>query len=93
MLLPIAVISGAGGWRSCAETATYTRASFARLVALGAFAMVTDPNPMAALLVFEGSSFVPVLLRERCSSLLQGHWNAARCPAWEATATAALEIG
>ena len=46
------------------QAASYAGASFAQLIMFGALAIITDPTPTQALLIFGGSSFVPVLIYE-----------------------------
>jgi O-antigen/teichoic acid export membrane protein len=49
---------------------TYVGASFAQLVAFGALAIALDPSPTVALMVFGGSSIVPIALLELRRPLL-----------------------
>ncbi len=54
------------------QAASYAGASFAQLVMFGGLAILTHPTPTQALLIFGGSSFVPVLIYEWKRPVLRG---------------------
>jgi O-antigen/teichoic acid export membrane protein len=54
------------------QAASYAGASLAQLLMFGVLALLTQPTPTQALLIFGGSSFVPVLLYEWKRPVLRG---------------------
>ena len=54
------------------QAASYVGASLAQLIAFGALAALTNPTTTQALLIFGGSSFVPVVIYEWISPVLRG---------------------